>query len=136
MKTNISIFMLLCTASAIVACKKGNTSDPSPLQIKGTWELRSNTGGNILPATYAPGNGRLLRFSDTTYAYYGSGNLINKGTYQMTLDNMGRNMVTYDHQTMFWYNATMENGQLKLVPTQPDLATTFYAKQSDTTAIN
>lgn len=140
MKIKTALLVALSIVFFLAACKKEHVMNCGTLDmhLKGTWELRSNTGGNIMPATYLPGNGNLLRFSDTTYALYSSGKLYNKGTYRLHSDGLGHDTIIYDksnfNKDIVTY--TYGNNQLKLVPTMPDLATRFYARNSDTTAIN
>jgi hypothetical protein len=140
MKIKTALLITLSVVFLFSACKKEHMMNCGTLDmhLKGTWELRSTTGGNILSATYPPGNGNLLRLSDTAYALYSSGKLYTKGTYRIHSDGLGHDTIIYDHSN---FNKdivtyTYESKQLKLVPTMPDLAMRVYARNSDTTAIN
>lgn len=73
-----------------LGCKKdkGDPADASPENdLIGYWELAVGSGTMDPPTTYPAGNGNLLVFKDNTYAYYGNGQLVKKGTYTTMADN-------------------------------------------------
>jgi hypothetical protein len=80
-----------------VSCKK-NHKELISGRLQGVWELRHVEGGFRAPGTspdYAPGNGNMWKFSDSTYQYYVNGQLSVQGSYTLTKDispATGKNM--------------------------------------------
>jgi hypothetical protein len=53
-------------------------------RLTGSWELRDIKGGFFGPGgppDVTPGNGNMLKFSDSEYQFYSRGQLITRGTY-------------------------------------------------------
>jgi hypothetical protein len=133
-------FVLLCASVILTACKK-NGEVLNKLDLNGTWELRATRGGNIIPATYAPGNGHIIIFNNSEFASYAGGVLEEKVSFQRHSDGMG-------HDTLILANgnlannlfneelATMHNDTLMIDPFFPDIATSFYIKTSNSTSFN
>jgi hypothetical protein len=68
----------------IISCKKEKTSvSPS---IIGTWELRTGYGGWSGITNYPPGNGRYLKFYESTFEIDTNGVFVNSGTYRLVRD--------------------------------------------------
>jgi hypothetical protein len=134
MKTIIPILLYL--AISLTACKKNNQV-LNKLPITGTWELRATRGGNIIPATYAPGNGHLISFGNTAFATYTGGVLEASGSYQQHTDGSGHDTLIYDNNIIHKDIATMKNDTLILEPFDfPDGATSYYIKSSNGTSLN
>jgi len=127
MKAIVSV--LLCLMVILAACKKNNEVK-NTLSLKGTWELRATKGGNIIPATYAPGNGHLISFNNSTFATYTSGVLETSGSYQQHSDNLGHDTLilnsTNPTSGSLKNLVTIQNDTLKIVPLFPDVATSLY----------
>jgi hypothetical protein len=72
----------------LVSCKKdvSTVNVANATSIVGTWELRQAQNGMIPTTAYAPGNGNLFKFSDSTYEKYTNGNLITNGYYVLIKD--------------------------------------------------
>jgi hypothetical protein len=83
----LSIF-LLCS------CKKNNADTEkdeaeNPGSVSGSWELRVLYGGYRAPGAspyFAPGNGNIWKFTDSTYQYYGNRQLLCSGEYILGKD--------------------------------------------------
>jgi len=126
MKTTIS--MLLCLTVLLAACKKNHVNKPQP-SISGTWELRATKGGNIVPATYAAGNGHLITFADTSYTYYSSGSLVTHGGFLQHIDNNGNETFTFNSGNFTNELGMFQSDTLKLKPFNPEIATSYYVKK-------
>lgn len=87
----VAVLMLLL--GSLAACEKvtepeeefGETAGPA-VPLTGVWELAYSSGGNSTPQTYAPGNGNLLKFSDTHYEVHTGGALRWRETYTVVDD--------------------------------------------------
>mgnify|MGYP003578552465 CR=1 FL=1 len=65
---------------------------PSAAPLMGTWELRRGTEGIGSFTDYAPGNGRLLKFSnENKYDRYEGNQLTESGTFHLTSEKSGNN---------------------------------------------
>ena len=78
------LVVIICLAGITVffdSCKRsGGRSDITNFpSILGTWELKQAQNGMIPTTDYAPGNGNILKFSDSVYEKYTNGNLSKKG---------------------------------------------------------
>jgi len=93
----IIILLPLC----ITSCKKEKTSVSS--SIIGTWELRTGYGGWSGITNYPPGNGRYLKFSESTFEIDTNRMIVNSGTYRLVRDKfyltgeMGYRII-YNHE--------------------------------------
>jgi hypothetical protein len=83
-KTPLLLLMILGLA---VACNK-QADEATPTDIKGTWEL-SRVDGEMLNTDLAPGNGNLLKFTDSTYETHVNGQLARSGKYRIVIDSAG-----------------------------------------------
>ena len=71
------------------SCKKNNTKQNTNIagSIIGNWELRQTSAAmNPNPKNYTPGNGNILKFTDTNYETFANGVLVKKGQYAITSD--------------------------------------------------
>jgi hypothetical protein len=126
----IKLSLLLCLGILLTACKK-NTVNPNNEAIKGTWELRATRGGNIIPATYPPGNGHILSFGDASFAEYAAGSVVYSGSYgRSTNTDAQYAVVANNNGSPFtnWVNIVQDT--LALIPGNPDAATGLYIKTS------
>lgn len=85
---NVQLFFFLALFTLILSCKK-NDHETYSNSIKGSWELRHVAGGFRAPGQspdYAPGNGDIWKFSDSTYQHYSNGQLSDEGSYTLTKD--------------------------------------------------
>jgi hypothetical protein len=100
------------------ACRTGDNIVQPTYIVTGQWELRHLSGSLAgFDSSFAPGNGRTLSFSGTTYQQYAGGALVRSGSYQITKDtsyltNTLEDMIAFDgglvptvlkiaHDTMF-----------------------------------
>ena len=136
MKAKLYVLLGLCIL--FVACKKNNGSYTGNSAIKGTWELRATRNGNIMPATYAPGNGNQLSFSDVVFDRYTAGSIVAKGTYGKTTNTSNQYNIFLDNGNGTSTNegAILQKDTLELFPVNPDAATGFYVKTSDNPLTN
>jgi hypothetical protein len=85
-------FILIISLGAITiflgSCKKdiSKVDNINSNSIVGIWELRQAQNGMIPTIEYSPGNGDILKFSDSTYENYTNGNLIKSGHYILIRD--------------------------------------------------
>ena len=128
MKTKLSVLLGLFIFFA--ACKKNNNHPTKNPTIEGTWELRATRKGNIIPATYAPGNGNLLSFSDAGFAQYAAGSMVDKGTYVKSTSASYQYMLILDigYAGFTSMSVAFKGDTLQLLPGNPDIATGFYIK--------
>ena len=70
------------------SCKKdiAKVDNINANSIVGTWELRQAQNGMIPTIEYSPGNGNILKFSDSAYENFTNGNLIKSGHYMLIRD--------------------------------------------------
>jgi hypothetical protein len=85
MKKVVNYVLIVFLIPACIGCKK-DKDEPSK-DLVGYWELAQAQGGMTPVTTYPAGNGSLLVIKDDTYAYYGNGQLVKKGTYATMEDN-------------------------------------------------
>jgi hypothetical protein len=94
MKRQLILLSIVCFIMLTFSCKKDSTNSKpkaaTPTVLTGTWELRVDSFPQIrdFPRDYAPGNGNLIIFYDTTYKDYTVGygvesgnNFSDSGTY-------------------------------------------------------
>jgi hypothetical protein len=122
------LLLLLCLGFLITACKK--TKVVPNTAIKGTWELRATRNGNIIPATYAPGNGHLLSFGNTTFTEYNAGAIVVKGSYKTSTNSAVQYTISSSTNSMFAKGIILQKDTLELIPGMPDISTGFYVKTS------
>jgi hypothetical protein len=80
------IAIIVCTCMVfIAACRKANTTTGN-ISLAGTWELRQTSAMGGLK-NYAPGNGNLIKFTDSTYKFYSNNTLVKSGIYTTTADD-------------------------------------------------
>jgi len=84
MKSRVITTLFCITLAALVSCKKQRGEDTAALV--GNWELRKNQSGMTPTITYAPGNGNIIQFTTTTYAFYSGGRLLQSGSYKLLKD--------------------------------------------------
>ena len=85
------LLVLLLTFSVFTACRKYNsggcTTDPVVAELKGTWELRSVYGGMVPGGNYLPGNGNIVKFTDSTFEKHRNGQIVTQGIYSVSQGN-------------------------------------------------
>src|SRR5688572_7976117 len=82
-----SIFLVSLTLIQL-ACRKHNINNNNlPLiSIIGSWELNKEQLG-MLPVNYPPGNGNILKFTDSELQIFANGQLLKSGQYKIIGDN-------------------------------------------------
>jgi len=70
------------------ACRKDNTDNNNLTltSIIGSWELNKEQLG-MLPVSYSPGNGNILKFTDSEFQIFANGQLVKSGQYRITKDS-------------------------------------------------
>jgi hypothetical protein len=99
--------MLISVATLSLSCKKEKETTITPKDLLGSWEMRSFVGGyqdvSVPPMTYPPGNGNILRFTETNYEKLSKGRPSVTGTYELKLEKFqaGKLMsrIIYDGKT-------------------------------------
>ncbi|HEY8661645.1 MAG TPA: hypothetical protein VFF80_02610 [Bacillota bacterium] len=79
-----SLFVILVTL-ILFSCKKEKTQQSQ--SIVGTWELRTGFNGQGGATNYPKGNGRILKFTATSYQIYSNGQILKSGTYELVKDS-------------------------------------------------
>ena len=69
------------------SCRKDNVNNNNLIltSIIGSWELNKEQRG-MLPVNYAPGNGNILKFTDSEFQIFANGQLVKSGQYRITRD--------------------------------------------------
>ena len=84
----ILILALLVKIMTLLSCKKEEINS----SLIGSWELRASAGGYrdpSLPAfDYSPGNGFILKFTNTEYFQYSKGQLTKSGEYTLVKEDV------------------------------------------------
>jgi len=89
MKQTLITILLSVFIISFENCKKNSTKQNSNIasSIIGNWELRQTSAAmNPTPKNYTPGNGNILKFTDTNYETFANGALVKKGQYAITSD--------------------------------------------------
>ncbi|MEJ7823103.1 MAG: hypothetical protein WKF85_12325 [Chitinophagaceae bacterium] len=85
-----NFIVAICIGAIIIffeSCKNDiPKSDINNSSIISTWELRRTQGGMSPVKDYPPGNGTILKFSDSSYERYENGSLIKSGYYKLIRD--------------------------------------------------
>jgi len=91
MKRHHILIVLISVIVTSSSCRKDRL-EQTEQSIVGSWEIRDVTGGQI-PGSHAsePGNGNLLQFTNTDYAYIVGGKVTYTGKYSVTVKGTGRN---------------------------------------------
>jgi hypothetical protein len=90
MKKVYGSVLIVLLMTTLFGCKKENdkaAADASQNNLIGYWELAESSGAMVPPTMYPAGNGKILVLTTDTYAYYGNGQLVKKGTYMTMADN-------------------------------------------------
>jgi hypothetical protein len=97
MKNSILLSLLFIAFNLLISCTKDSEPEPTPapyagppLSLQNTWELRILNGGYGPPnrnPNYAPGNGIMWKFMDSTYERYNKGVVHQTGKYMVTKDS-------------------------------------------------
>jgi hypothetical protein len=85
MRTAQRILPIIFLISTLIACKKEKDTNTST-NIVGNWELAETSAAMTPVITYPTGHGDYLIITDSTYAYYGAGQLVKSGTYTIMDD--------------------------------------------------
>ena len=88
MKYIFSFLALITFFAFTTGCKKNESSKkPFSDTIVGTWELRHvSSAMNPVVSSPGPGNGHILKFTETGYEKYESHRLVKKGQYDIIAD--------------------------------------------------
>ena len=82
-----SIFIVILSIF-FLACKKDNINDKVGVStsIAGTWELEQAQAGMFPTINYPPGNGDILKYSNSDYQVISNNQLIKSGVYTIVED--------------------------------------------------
>lgn len=87
----------IISLASFSGCKKEALND----QLIGTWEIRSAQGGLMVQPSYPPGNGNILKFTETGYQLFTNGVLTKTGTFSIVKENgwdeAGDNRLIFDN---------------------------------------
>jgi hypothetical protein len=85
MKKTLLLISFLSCLILFTSCKK-DSFESVKSKIIGSWELRDFQGGwgPVNASDLTPGNGNILKFSDSKYQFYSQGQLTSSGTYRIT----------------------------------------------------
>ena len=119
---------LIISVIFLSSCKQHSMKANHITTVLGTWELRERKGGNILPGTFAPGNGNLLTFSNADFKMYADGKLLLQGDYSIQKNMAGQDVVILDKHALLQQTAILEQDTLTLLPAHPDMASSIYTK--------
>jgi hypothetical protein len=91
MKKLYPFIILLSLLITSASCKKDSLADIEQ-SLVGSWEIRDVIGGQI-PGDHAsePGNGNVLQFTATGYAYIVGAKVTYSGSYSVSIKGSGRN---------------------------------------------
>lgn len=80
--TSICTLLILATA-----CNKANNKATFSDSLMGEWELRQTSAAmNPVVGDYPPGNGKILKFTQSRYAIYDGAQLVKEGEYTVVAD--------------------------------------------------
>ena len=87
MKYILKLLGIACLTSFTISCNKAeNKTEVSDLLV-GEWELRQTSAAmNPLVGNYPPGNGKIIKFTESRYALYDGAQLIKQGDYTVIAD--------------------------------------------------
>jgi hypothetical protein len=91
MKTHYTLIILLSLLYTLSSCKKDRLEQMEK-SLVGCWEIREETGGGLSfgePSNLAPGNGRIMQFTEKTYAYIDGTSVLYSGTYTVDVKVSG-----------------------------------------------
>jgi hypothetical protein len=123
-----TVLLTLYLTVLLVACKKSHTTKPQP-SFTGTWELRATKGGNILPATFPPGNGHLVIFANTSYTYSVGGSVVTQGTFLEQTDNSGNANFSFSSGDFTDDGGMLLGDTLRIKPLNPEIAASYYVRR-------
>ena len=88
MKKIIPFIVFIALTAFLTNCKKKNSNkDELAGSFIGTWELRQTSAAmNPTINNYPPGNGKILKLTETGYELLEAGQLIKKGNYTIVAD--------------------------------------------------
>lgn len=133
MKKTLPHLLILITLFLIPACQKDL---PALTELAGTWELRTDVNGQSgKPTYYAAGNGRIIKFTPTTYEFYEHGKVTRSGSYTIKRDtfhiqNQLGNRIIYDNASEDGVHIffSIENNKLNLAPDVYDGGAVIYER--------
>ena len=85
-----NILLIAFAAITFSACKKDRLIEVHD-SIQGRWELRSSTGGFVGPMNYAPGNGKIVKFTSSHFMYYKMDSLLSETPYTISVTTNPQN---------------------------------------------
>lgn len=87
MNNTLKLLGIACLTTLAFSCSKsGSKTNVSDLLV-GEWELRQTSAAmNPLVGNFPPGNGKVLKFTDTRYSIYDGTQLVKQGEYAVVAD--------------------------------------------------
>lgn len=87
MKKNLFFILFGTFALVQISCRKDNVNNNNLTltSIIGSWELNKEQLG-MLPVSYSPGNGNILKFTDSEFQIFSNGQPVKSGQYRIVED--------------------------------------------------
>ena len=87
MKQLKTIIGIGCLAILMIKCSKPVSKKPMSAFLQGEWELRQTSAAmNPSVDNYPPGNGKILKFTDSRYTLYDGSQVVKEGEYAVVED--------------------------------------------------
>lgn len=129
--------LALVVLTLTTSCNKGNNPTiPANTKVTGSWELRRTSGTIVgFDSSFAPGNGRSISFSGTTYQRFAGSTPTASGTYQIIQDTAyltGKveDLIIFDNNAQIRTIANVSNDTLYLRQDVSDGLNSVYKRQA------
>lgn len=87
MKYTLKLLGIACLTTFIFSCNKVGSKVEVADSLVGEWELRQTSAAmNPLVGNYPPGNGKIIKFTETRYSIYDGGQVVKQGEYSIVAD--------------------------------------------------
>ncbi len=87
MKYTLKLLGIACLTTFTFSCHKAESKAEVSDSLVGEWELRQTSAAmNPLVGNYPPGNGKIIKFTETRYALYEGTQLMKEGDYTVVAD--------------------------------------------------
>lgn len=119
-----TLFIILAAILTLSSCSKDDTLQQEMNRLRGTWELKSITGG-IAGTGYDANFDKLMMNNENHYSLLADGNSVQEGSYTLTIENDNlvirfqpdaEDNITFDE---FEKSVQWENNDRKLILSEP-----------------
>ncbi|MFC0775760.1 hypothetical protein [Terrimonas alba] len=87
MKYTLKLLGIACLTTFTFSCNKSGSKVEVADSLVGEWELRQTSAAmNPLAGNYSPGNGKIVKFTETRYSIYDGGQVVKQGEYRIVAD--------------------------------------------------